>query len=334
MPVSHLLAVCMVLAAGAGANDAPAGLFDRAERPVLDMSSQAEPWGDTSRRGVPFSKDPSVVRFKDAYWLYYSMPPCKDGRENNGWAIGVAQSDDLADWKKMGGVLPAQPYEAKGLAAPCALVMDEKVHLFYQTYGNRKRDAICHATSEDGLDFTRNQDNPIFRPEGEWTVGRAIDAEAFVDGERLLLYFATRDPSMKVQMVGVAATPLDSDYGPETWELLHDGPILKPELKWEKKCIEAPALLKRDGLYYMFYAGAYNNEPQQVGCAVSTDAVAWTRLSDKPFLPNGEPSAWNESESGHPGVFVDTDGQTYLFFQGNDDDGRSWRLSHVKVAWE
>lgn len=38
---------------------------------------------------------------------------------------------------------------------------------------------------------------------------------------------------------------------------------LETELDWEGKCIEAAAMHKRDGKLYMFYAGAYNNEPQQ-----------------------------------------------------------------------
>jgi len=83
----------------------------------------------------------------------------------------------------------------------------------------------------------------------------------------------------------------------------------------------------------MFYAGAYNNRPQQVGCAVSEDGIAWRRLSGEPFLPNGRPGEWNASESGHPYAFVDQDGQTCLFFQGNNDAGRTWYLSYVRVGW-
>ena len=65
--------------------------------------------------------------------------------------------------------------------------------------------------------------------------------------------------------------------------------MLKPELPWETRCIEAPSLVSRDGMLYMFYAGGYNNEPQQVGCASSRDGVRFTRLSREPLLPNGPP---------------------------------------------
>ena len=288
-------------------------------------------YGDTSQGGPPFAKDPSVVKFNGRYLMYYSVPTF-GGMQ--GWRIGVAASRDLLIWEKLTTLEPAHPSEANGFCAPGAIVLGGKVHLFYQTYGNREKDAICHAWSEDGVTFTREPTNPIFHPHGDWTCGRAIDAEVIPDGDRLLLYFASRDPGYKIQLVGVASAPLDSDWARDKWTQLADRTILKPELPWEQECLEAPTLVRRGKSLIMFYAGAYNNMPQQVGCAVSTDAVNWKRLSDTPLLAVGEPGSWNASESGHPGVFTDTDGQTYLFYQGNADKGKSWFLSKVKIGWK
>lgn len=284
-------------------------------------------------RGRPFSKDPAVVRFLGQYRLYYSLPPYGDGRSDDGWAIGVAVSDDLEHWNRSGAILPEQECERKGICAPGAIVLADQVHLFYQTYGNGPRDAICHAWSADGLHFERSATNPIFRPVGAWNCGRAIDADIIVHNGELLLYFATRDPTMTVQMLGVASAPLGSGYERADWTQRSHSPILKPELPWEQQCIEAPAVCKRGNHLYMFYAGAYNNCPQQIGCAVSEDGIAWQRLSDEPFLHNGNAGEWNVCESGHPYTFVDQDGQTYLFFQGNDDMGKTWYLSYVRVGW-
>ena len=77
-------------------------------------------YADTSR-GRPFSKDPAVVWFRDRYLMYYSMPPHGDGREGDGWAIGIAESRDLARWQRCGEMLPAQAPERKGLCAPGAM---------------------------------------------------------------------------------------------------------------------------------------------------------------------------------------------------------------------
>lgn len=291
-------------------------------------------WADTTR-GRPFAKDPSVIWFKDRYLLYYSVPPWqKPQRPGDGWRIGLATSPDLTEWKKIAELGPEQPCEAKGVCAPGAIVLGGRVHLFYQTYGNGPKDAICHAWSDDGVAFTRDPSNPVFAPTGAWTAGRAIDAEAFPVGDRLLLFFATRDPAMKIQMLGVAGAPLASDFSRRTWQQLVDGPVLQPELPWERACIEAPTIVRRGDDLVMFYAGGYNNEPQQIGAATSRDGLTWTRLSAEPFLAHGGPDSWNASESGHPGVFVDPAGRTHLFYQGNRDRGATWYLSRVEIGWK
>jgi len=90
------------------------------------------------------------------------------------------------------------------------------------------------------------------------------------------MYFgdATRDPTMKTQMLALAAghgrsrTPARvadrmSDFGRAAWKQVGDGPVLKPERPWETRCIEAPSVVRRDGTLYLFYGGGYNNDPQQ-----------------------------------------------------------------------
>lgn len=312
-------------------------------------------FSDSTRTGSPMSKDPHVVYFKDRYFLYYSMPPAAAGDTVSdrgayppdplgrvaskipGWTIGIATSTDLIHWEKAGEVLPeplSEP-EKLGFCAPCARVIDGKVHLFYQSYGRWEKDAICHATSTDGLNFTGDPSNPIFAPEPSgWSCGRAIDAEVYKFKGRYYLYFATRDPEFKRQLQGVAVADGDTDFSRGSWTLAKDASILEPELPWEQECIEGASVIERGGRLFMFYAGAYNNHPQQIGVAVSDDGVNWERLWDEPFLANGPEGSWNSSESGHPHIFEAPDGRTYLFYQGNCTNGSTWYISNIEVKWE
>jgi beta-xylosidase len=298
-------------------------------------------YSDSSRLGRPFAKDPSIVKFHNKFWMYYSLPPHPDvkstkGLEEHGWSIGIAESKDLFHWKKVGEIAPTEPVEMHGIAAPGARVIRNQIHLFYQTYGGGSRDAICHAVSTDGIHFTHDPKNPVYRPtQMAWSVGRAIDAEVFLDPEKgkAYLYFATRNPAMKRQMIGMAQADLNSNFSAGDW---HDvsitNPLLAPQLPWEQLCIEAPTVVKVGSTFYMFYAGAYNNSPQQIGVAQSKDAIHWTRVFDHPFLANGPSGSWNSSESGHPGVLQD--GQhTYLFYQGNSDGGKTYWISMVRILW-
>jgi beta-1,2-mannobiose phosphorylase / 1,2-beta-oligomannan phosphorylase len=295
----------------------------RKESPML--------YRDVSRKGRPFSKDPTVIKFNGQYMMYYTIP---DGTkpEQNGWHIGIATSPDMIIWEKSGEVLPAADYEKNGLCAPDAEVIDGKVHLFYQTYGNGPKDAICHAVSEDGIHFKRNDTNPIFSPSGAWNIGRAIDAEVFIEGDSVFLYWATRDPDFKQQLLGVSKAAMSGGFNRESWKQISKKPLLKPELPWEMNCIEAASVFKENEKYYMFYAGAYNSEGQQIGLAASSDGIHWERTSTEPVLRRGMENQWNSTESGHPGVFIDDDGTKWLFYQGNPDKGYTYYLSKLKFT--
>ena len=302
-----------------------------ANRKVADSRMM---YGDTTRLGRPYSKDPHVIHFGGRYLMYYSVPP-HNWNKNEGWNIGIAESHDLVRWNKVGEITPAADYEQRGLCAPCALVRDGEIHLFYQTYGNRRHDAICHAVSRDGINFVRDATNPIFRPnESEWSCGRAIDAEVVEFRGKYFLYFATRDPEFKIQKLGVAVTDKHSDFSRSSWKMAADESILFPVYQWEGECIEGPSVCVKGNTMYMFYAGAYNNAPQQIGVAKSKDGIHFERMSAEPFKPNGNPGEWNSSESGHPHLFSDSDGKTYLFYQGNNDNGNTWLLTNEEVVWK
>jgi beta-1,2-mannobiose phosphorylase / 1,2-beta-oligomannan phosphorylase len=305
---------------------------------ISDAQQPSMKFGDTTRLGRPFAKDPHVILFGGRYLMYYSVPGYtgKNGIVH-GWGIGIAESTDLLNWQRIGEVNtdPEATYESKGCAAPCARVIRGKVHLFYQTYGNGRNDAICHAWSADGVHFIRNKTNPIFHPDGNWNCGRAIDAEMIRCKGKYFLYYATRDTAYKIQLQGVAMAPGKSNFNREDWtNLSKDASMLKPELPWERDCIEGASVIRKNGKLFMFYAGAYNNAPQQIGVAESKDGVHWKRLSDQPFLANGKPGEWNSSESGHPHIFDNPNGDDYLFFQGNNDNGKSWFISNVKIRWK
>ncbi len=300
-------------------------------RQSLFAQQPAMYYGDKDVSARPYAKDPYVIFFKDTYWMYYSVPDEKRKQ----WYIGIATSKDLIHWEKKGNMMGRKgTVEEKGICASGALIKDGVLHLFYQTYGNGKTDAICHATSDNGIDFERDPTNPIFWPAiNDWTCGRAIDAEVVAFKNQYFLYYATRDSGYTIQQQGVAVTGIQTNFDKNSWTEIPDMPMMKPELDWEKKCIEAASCIKKGKYLFMFYAGGYNNEPQQIGVARSKDGIHWKRLSNAPFLKNGAAGSWNESESGHPNIFKAPDGKYFLFFQGNNDKGKTWYLSKVEIGW-
>ncbi|MGC3958382.1 MAG: family 43 glycosylhydrolase [Verrucomicrobiota bacterium] len=292
-------------------------------------------------------KDPSVVRFQGKYWMYYSawLTQAKI-------TVGIATSDNLLDWTPQSLLPLVGEHKTNGIAAPGAFVWSNRIHLFYQSYNNGTNDCIQHAWSSDGINFTRDPSNPIVKPTGNWNSGRAIDAEVKVVGTNLFLYWATRDPRSVTQMLGLSVAPLNSDWSHPQWtQLSTNGPLLQPcvptaldvaaglpaaNIAWEGKCIEAAALAEHGGYYYLFYAGGYNNAPQQIGVAVSRNGINFKRMfNGAPLLKRGVKGTWNYSESGHPGVFQDADGRDYLFYQGDNLELKlEWRISMLPVRWK
>lgn len=288
-----------------------------------------------------FAKDPAVVRLGSEYFLYYSMASVRNdnGDVSNGmrnaqakFGIGIAKSRDLEHWEILSEVPQTQPCEANGIAAPGAIVLDGQVHLFYQTYGNGPKDAICHAVSQDGIHFEKDKSNPVFSPTPDWCNGRAIDADVVAFHSKVFLYFATRDHSGVIQKIGGAWT--DGDFSRGSWHPISLGSLLTPELSWEGQCTEAPAALENNGQLFLFYGGSYNCTPQQIGAAVSDDGCFFRRISADPILPCGAPDSWNSSESGHPFAFRDSDGKAYLFYQGSSDGGKTWYLSRKEIHFD
>ena len=277
-----------------------------------------------------FAKDPAVINLDGTYFLYFST---YDDSDRKKLRIGIAESSNMESWNFLKLFPIEDECEKNGVGAPAAFLKNGTVHLFYQTYGNGEKDAICHAFSKDGINFEKDSTNPIFSPTTDWCCGRAIDADVVEFKDKLFLYFATRDHEFKKQMVGAAYCDIDSDFSRDTWTQGKNSPCVAPILSWEKNCIEAPATVVNDGRIYMFYGGAYNCEPQQIGVAVSDDGIDFERLSDEPFLKNGNKGDWNESESGHPYVFRDNDSKIYLFYQGSPDKGESWYLSKCQVEF-
>ena len=114
--------------------------------------------------------------------------------------------------------------EANGIYAPGALILKESYICFIRPTGSfEERDAICHAWSEDGVHFTRNETNPIVRAYGRLEQWKAIDADVIIFQNKLFLYFTTRDQRGKIQMQGVAAVPLDGEFRRESWKQCCEG---------------------------------------------------------------------------------------------------------------
>ena len=283
-------------------------------------------------RGFECSEDPEVVRFADRWFLYYTLAP-GSGARRQPWHIGIAVSDDLERFEKVGEIAPADLGEQNGVCVGSLLAHAGKLFLFYFTYGSGPNDSVCIATSDDGIRFTPHPRNPVFRAVGEWNCGRAISPSVVRVGDKLRMYCCTRDPEMSRQSIVVAESPIRGDLGPGTWQQLGWGEIFGPEQGWEHESTESPSIIERDGAWYMFYGGGYWTRPQQVGCARSVDGIRWARLGG-PLLPYRDGVGGAPLERASPAVFRDETGNDHLVVQESGDRGQNWRVVSFPIEWK
>lgn len=88
-----------------------------------------------------------------------------------------------------------------------------------------------------------------------------------------------------------------------------------PETDWEEN-INRPAVLKRAGIYYMWYTGQARGQ-SWIGHATSTDGKNWTRMSSEPVLsPEAE---WEKVALMCPHVIWDENAQIYrMWYSGGE----------------
>ena len=202
------------------------------------------PWGDTTRLGRPFSKDPCVIRLGGRYLIYYSLPPFGDGRANDGWGIGIAESQNLLDWARIGEIPPAGDHERKGICAPFAMTLrpcTSSANLWQRPKG---RDLPCDFR---GWSRVHRFPQPCLPASGDWNSGRAIDVEvARYRGKWFPM--PPRDPRSRVQMItGAVSTGGFARGGRRS-----TGPLPRTSLG---KTIEAPSVLEHEPTVYVL-AGA------------------------------------------------------------------------------
>jgi len=165
----------------------------------------------TSQDGLRWSKparvltgvmDPCVVRVNGKYHLYYcgGGRKTKDGKQVWEFKAYMATSEDGIRWKKE--PKPALPLGPKGSwdesshAGPCVLKLDDGFHMWYLgsgTYKDHMAWRIGHATSPDGLNWTKSGTEPVLdvgKP-GDWDCGTFMSFDIiFRDGKFLFWYAA------------------------------------------------------------------------------------------------------------------------------------------------
>jgi beta-xylosidase len=250
--------------------------------------------------------DPAVFSHKGTYYLYGTV-------EQGSGGFTVYTSQDLLSWKlsaKNNGyaLRKGDAFGDRGFWAPQVFEYRKK---FYMAYVANEEIAIAEADSPLGP-FT--QKNKVSIPAST----KQIDPFIFAEGGKVYLYHVRL---IKGNRIFVAE--LSDDLSSIKENTLTE--CISAEAGWENTksadwpVAEGPSILRRNGLYYLFYsANDFRNPDYAVGYATGKSPLGpWKKSADNPIISR---SLLGVNGPGHGDFFLSENNQlNYVLHTHNSD---------------
>ena len=207
---------------------------------------------------------PVVLKNGDRYQMWYT------GQARGKSWIGYATSPDGKSWQRMSDkpVLSAEkPWEKVAVMCPHVLY-DDKTKLYRMWYSGGEQNepnAIGYATSQDGLNWTKYEKNPVFNPDPKnaWERDRVTGCQVLRRGDwHLMFYIGFRDESHA--QIGVAR----SRDGITGWQRHPANPIIRPGRdQWDHDAVYKPYAIF-DGRQWLLWYNGRKGGVEQIGLAL------------------------------------------------------------------
>ena len=203
---------------------------------------------------------------------------------------------------------------------PCAVTEREgRLFLFYAGYQLGRKVKFCVfsglAISEDGGElFTRYSQVPVCERTDNELLFRVIYTMMFDEGKWKAWYgggsnFDTEDDKQYPRYnIRYAESP-DGIHLSDDFRVCID-------LSGDEYRVGRPYVIKENGTYKMFYGTGTKYGGYRLAYAESADGIKWVRR-DKDVGIDVSPTGWDSEMQAYPGI-VNYEGQTYMFYNGND----------------
>jgi len=251
--------------------------------------------------------DPTIFYHKKVYYLYGTV----EGNTGNGFL--VYESDDLKKWKLSGknegyALKKGDAFGTAGFWAPQVFLYNNK---FYMAYTANENIAIAESNSPAGP-FTQIAKEQLKAPV------KQIDPFIFIDddGKKYLYHVRLTNGNR------IFVAQMTDDFSAIKEETLRE--CITAEEPWENTAkgswpvAEGPTVLKRSGIYYLFYsANDFRNPDYAVGYATSINPSGpWTKHADNPILNK---QLVGQNGTGHGDFFMNKEQFFYVFHTHNNN---------------
>ena len=240
--------------------------------------------------------DPSFIRDGQGYAAVTT---------SGGWApsFRILQSDDLNEWRLGGAVLRRPPRWARGaLWAPELTRLNGRYAVFYSATPRRKDSWYCLgvATAPTAAGPYRDRGRPL-------RCGRYGSIDPYVvRDERGRLHLVWKEDGNRFRRPTRILAQRLSEDGQRLRGRARE--LMRNRAQWERRVVEAPTVIRRDGWFYLFYSGnlcCTEDCAYAVGVARSKRLLGrWRKHPGNPILRDG--NGWRCP--GHASVVPDSSG--------------------------
>ena len=203
---------------------------------------------------------------------------------------------------------------------PCAIVSrEDKLYLYYAGYQVTNQVRFIAFTglaiSEDnGKSFMRTKNVPLLERTHDEFLFRVIHS-AFYDGEKWKIWYGAGNSFKQ------GAEKTLPEYNIRYMESV-DGINFPPsgkvclDVSGDEYRVGRPYVIYSNGIYKMFFAASTQSSPFRLAYAESKDGIDWVRDDKKVFLEYGG-ADFDSEMSSYPSI-IQTEGKTYMFYNGNN----------------
>ncbi len=264
--------------------------------------------------------DPFIVKndTTSTYYLFYS------GHDGKRWRIGFAtnSSPDLSSWTKYSGnpVLDIgrdDEWDGYHVIGASLLHYPENSTLvkyngtYWMAYeaSNGTHGQIGLASSADLTSWTKYRDNPVITVNSGYDSRWAGDPYLFYDTDNLRFYILYSAKGSNHRWTIALANSTDMQH----WTKENSNPIFRQSmLGFDTQDVGSPAILKNNGIWYLFYSGhGANKNLNMIGVAYGASLFNMTRSTYNPIIQISE--SFDGNGAGDPAVVSDGY-DTYVFY--------------------
>ncbi len=279
--------------------------------------------------------------------------PLVNGQDESGITVNLTPYPDLHT--PVLSVGEAGEWDSSGVGFARVFNKDGVFHMLYLGWATERghvHAAVGYATSDDGLNWTEYEGNPVFVPDPAVAPEGMLNLSVMLDGETWVMYFGQfKDPYVPSETI-LRATA-SSPTGP--WTVDPEPIVLAPGAAsdWDHHPLAVESVLRTDEGYVLYYAPMHHLNSDGIyyvgagiGRATSPDGTHWSKyddaatttqeyaVSDPVFLKNSDYTAWDSGSIGEPVVRFSTDGWE-MFYYGNVSAGYSvgYATSEDGITW-